>query len=160
MKKLIAISLAALFAVTAISCEKKEEQKEPENKEVASITYEPAEKPEEKEKVIVEIEELDESTLSQPDELAVNYLDEMEGYWVRTEGYDTGIASFLVESDKGTWTPYYDGTAGQALACKGDVDGIHLENAEGNTVSYAFDGIALLDSEGNVAYIRTDDIPQ
>ncbi len=165
MKKLLLFSLASLVILTAVSCEKKDETEQPkeENNQVASITYKPFEK-EEMEKVIIEIEDIDESLLSQPDDIDIDFLYEMQGYWIRPEGYKPGdddeISSFLVESELKAWTPYFDGVAGQILPCTGDLHGLHLEDVEGRITSYAYDGIGLLNDDGSVAYVRTDDIPQ
>ncbi len=115
---------------------------------------------EEIQKTIVEVEDL---MGYGADEENINFLDEMEGFWSRPEGYTADeddalfdVTELLVESRTESWTPYYNGVAGQSLHCSADVDGLHLYSVEGEEfVVLTYNGESFIGEGGVILYERT-----
>lgn len=168
LRKTVLIITSAAMLITMIACGKKQEEIPEETNPVNSITYEPAEKREDKientpERVIVDV--MDEIP-GGSDDIDIDFLYEMEGYWVRPEGYnhlesDKNVPDeFIVNSETGKWKPYIGGAFHKELSCSADITGLCLTLSDGDEVIYAYDGIGLLNSDGTVAYVRVDSIPQ
>lgn len=149
MKK-IAFILAVLLTFSLVSCGGK--------KQTVRVEINNEDKPR-----VVEVDELEEfEILGVPDETEVDYLYDIEGFWVRptdfafSEGYAlSSVTGMHIVSDDFSWTPYYDGVAGQALKCTADLDGVHFYGVEGDLIcTLASTGESLLGNGGRVQFVR------
>ena len=169
IKRILIICVALCITTALSSCGKnnevKSEKHSPDSK-IATETLVEDKNGIEAETVIETEDEINEPIADENEKVQENkneeidivFLDEMQGFWVRPEGYELqegeDINEFFVEGD--SWIPYFEGKAGQTLNCTADIDGLHLENIEGEIMSYFYDGIALLKSDGAVAFVRKE----
>lgn len=147
MKRIIGLFLLALTLLLC-SC----------NKETRTQSVRVVINNETNKKNIVDVSELD--VIGFADEEKVNFLDEIEGFWVRVgdgEENDDAVpfTEMLVVSADESWTPYYNGVAGQPLYCSADVNGLCLYDVEGNVnLLLGYNGTTLSDSDGDLIFER------
>ncbi len=147
MKK-IAFALTVFLIFSLVSCGGR--------KQTVRVEINNEEKP-----TVVDVSELD--VIGGADDTEINYLDDIEGFWVQSKDYEpdendalVSVTEMLVVSRELSWTPYFDGVAGQPLKCSADLDGLHLCGVEGDLlISLTYNGETLTDNDGKVLYERT-----
>ena len=147
MKK-IAFALTVFLIFSLVSCGGR--------KQTVRVEINNEEKP-----TVVDVSELD--VIGVADDTEINYLDDIEGFWVQSKDYEpdendalVSVTEMLVVSRELSWTPYFDGVAGQPLMCSADLDGLHLCGVEGDLlISLTYNGETLTDNDGQVLYERT-----
>ncbi len=160
---LVLISITILTA--GVSCKKEENTVDnTEQSRVNSITYIPAEK---EKPVIIDIVDLDMSEINEPDDTEIDFLGEVQGYWVRPGGYEhihnegDMPDELIINAETKKWKPFRNGSFDTELDCYADQQGLDLTMEDGSIIeNFAFDGINLLNNDGSIAYVRLSEIPE
>lgn len=166
---LLCFFVSIALIATAVSCKKEENTVDTINQnQVNSIVYKPAEKASGKDDpIIIDIVDLDMSEISEPDDTEIDFLGEVQGYWIRPDGYEhihdenNMPDELIINAQTKKWKPFGNGNFDTELDCYADEQGIDFTMEDGSVIEdFAFDGTVLLNHDGSVAYVRVDDIPQ